>query len=463
MFGGLMFSPETLYYMLLPMAELHNHTNATPEPRIMFIDMNSFFASCEQQVNFYLRGRPVGVCVYPGRYGAVISPSIEAKAKGVKTGMRLDEAMQLCPDLVPLETNPQRYRDYHVKIIHVLKKYCEEVVPKSIDEAILDFSKYRYVYKTTDDLLAVAKKIKSDIRREVGDWLKCSIGLAPNAFLAKLGSELKKPDGLSVISPENIDEVLGRLKLTDLPGIASRMAERLQRSGIHTPLQLRHTPPDVLRRACHSIVGTYWHYRLNFSEVDLLSKEEYKSMQAMRQVSKQQREKLSTLHDLFIALCMKLEQRMVRQEVYCRDIVFSCRYENGNRWKEHIVLDQPCQDGMDIHRRIMKRMEHFRKQRHCEPVINHDLTRMGVTVCHFVPAEVIQCDMFEDNVRQHRLRKTVYDIKERYGKDKILKAAELQDEPVMRDVIGFGSVKDLVDDDYRQDEVEDRVERGWYV
>lgn len=425
-----------------------NHTTLSPDPRVMFIDMNSFFASCEQQVNYYLRGRPVGVCVYPGKYGAVISPSIEAKARGVKTGMRLNEAMALCPELVPIETHPQRYRDFHVKIIHVLKKYCEEVVPKSIDEAILDFSRYRYLYKDTAALEGTANKIKADIRREVGDWLKCSIGLAPNAFLAKLASELRKPDGLVVISPDNIDDVLRPLQLTDLPGIARRMAERLQRSGIHTPLQLRHTPPDVLRRACHSIIGAYWHYRLNFSEVDLLSKDTYKSMQAMRMVSRQQREKLSTLHDLFIALCMKLEQRMVRQGVYCREIFFSCRYESGAAWKEHIVLDRPCQDGMGIHRRIMQRMEHFRRQRHCESVINHGLTQMGVMVCHFVPAEVIQCDLFEDNVREHRLRQVVYDIKERYGRDKLLKAAELQDEPVMRDVIGFGSVKDLIDDDY---------------
>src|SRR5436190_2661415 len=98
-----------------------NDLRPNPNKVVLFIDMNSFFASCEQQVNYWLRGRPVGICVYTGKFGCIISPSIEAKQKGVKTGMRLNDAMQLCPYLVPLETNPARYRDFHVKIMNVLK------------------------------------------------------------------------------------------------------------------------------------------------------------------------------------------------------------------------------------------------------------------------------------------------------------------------------------------------------
>src|SRR4051812_25170707 len=100
--------------------------------------MDSFFARCEQQVNYWLRKRPVGVCVYTGKFGCVISPSTEAKSRGVKTGMRLNEAVKICPELVPLETNPARYREFHIKIIQVLKKYSQDIVPKSIDEAIVN-------------------------------------------------------------------------------------------------------------------------------------------------------------------------------------------------------------------------------------------------------------------------------------------------------------------------------------
>ena len=97
-----------------------NHLEEQLESRVLFVDMNSFFASCEQQVNYYLRGRPVGVCVYTGKFGCVIAPSVEAKLRGVKTGMRLNDAIQVCPELVPIETNPARYREFHVKIMNVL-------------------------------------------------------------------------------------------------------------------------------------------------------------------------------------------------------------------------------------------------------------------------------------------------------------------------------------------------------
>ncbi|MGQ0829984.1 MAG: DNA polymerase Y family protein, partial [Bacteroidota bacterium] len=183
----------------------NNSLTIQTEPRVLFIDMNSFFASCEQQINYWLRGRPVGVCVYTGKSGCIISPSIEAKRKGVKVGMRLNEAILICPELVPVETNAKRYRDFHVKIINVLKKYSNDVIPKSIDEAVISFHDYKLIHK---DIVVVAKKIKEDIRNEVGDWLKCSIGIAPNGFLAKLASDIQKPDGLTVITLENIDAVL---------------------------------------------------------------------------------------------------------------------------------------------------------------------------------------------------------------------------------------------------------------
>ncbi|MGH2574075.1 MAG: DNA polymerase Y family protein, partial [Ignavibacteria bacterium] len=282
-------------------------------PWVLFADMNSYFATVEQQYNYWLRGRPVGVCVYTGRYGCVIAPSIEAKAKGVKVGMRLNEAIKLCPDLVPVETRPERYREVHKKFIKVLERYSEEVIPKSIDEAVVDLTNYGLYYK---DQIEVAKRIKKDIYNEVGDWLKCSIGIAPNAFLAKFAANLKKPDGLILISPDNIDEMLKNVKLTDLPGIKEGMARRLITSGIKTPLELRHSSPSKLKSACSSIVGVYWYYRLNFSEVDQINNR-YKSMQAMRQISKEQRKSVDILNQLFLTLCVTLERRMVKEMVFC--------------------------------------------------------------------------------------------------------------------------------------------------
>ena len=405
--------------------------------------MNSFFASCEQQYNFYLRHRPVVVCVYPGRNGAIIAASIEAKRSGIKGVMRLNDAIKICPELIPVETHPQRYREYHIKIMNVLRKYSEDVIPKSIDEAIIDITSYQLLYKNPEDL---ARQIKADIKKEVGDYLTCSIGIAPNAFLAKLATEIQKPDGLVSITPENIDDILSKLKLTDLPGIAKGNAQRLVDAGIDTPLKLRHTPPDKLHHAMHSIVGVYWHYRLNFSEIDQVSSS-YKSMQAQRMVSKDQRKSVDTLHQLLNSLCMKLEQRMVQQNVYCRDIFVSTRYEDDKKWHDRIASDKPIQSGIEVLDAVRLRMKRFEKAQHSEPVINNKLTSIGVSVGNFIHADLINLNLFEDTIKQANLRKSIYSIKNRYGKDKIQKASELSEENILKDVIGFGSVKDLYHDD----------------
>lgn len=417
-----------------------NSLHTKTESRVLFIDMNSYFASCEQQVNYWLRGRPVGVCVYTGKFGCIIAPSIEAKKRGIKTGMRLNEAIAICPDLVPLETNPARYRDFHVKIIKVLKKYSNDVIPKSIDEAIVNLNHYQLVHKNVEE---VAKKIKLDIRNEVGDWLKCSIGIAPNAFLAKLASDIQKPDGLTIITHENIDQVLSKLRLKDLPGIAKNMAERLQRANINNPVELRHTSPERLRIICKGVTGDYWHSRLNFAEVDMFDRSDYKTMQAMRHLSINQRKDLENIESILLSLCLTLERRMVDATVFCKTVGFYTRYENGYSYSDNINTSIPMQDGTDILQALKKRMKHFEDINKCEPVINENVTSLSVFVGTFVNENMVQYGMFEDNSKKDKLRKTVYDLKEKFGLNKLMRGAELNDENSVKDVIGFGSIKDL--------------------
>ncbi len=418
-----------------------NSLTIQTESRVLFIDMNSFFASCEQQTNYWLRGRPVGVCVYTGKFGCVIAPSIEAKKRGVKTGMRLNEAILLCPELVPLETNPARYRDFHVKIINVLKKYSNDVIPKSIDEAVVNLNDYKLVYK---DVVAVAKKIKEDINNEVGDWLQCSIGIAPNAFLAKLASDIQKPNGLTIITPENIDSVLSKLRLKDLPGIASNMAARLEKAGIYTPLELRHTSAERLRIICKGVVGDYWHKRLNFQEVDMRDSD-YKSMQAMRHISKVQRKTLHGVEEILLMLCLTLERRMVDKNVFCKTIGFHARYESGYSYSDNINISIPMQDGTDILKALRKRMNDFETVNKCEAVISTNIISLSIYVGSFVDGDMVQYGLFEDNTRKDKLRKTVYGLKDKFGFNKLMRVAEMKD-GIVQDVIGFGSIKDLHDE-----------------
>lgn len=417
----------------------NNSLKAKTGSWVFFIDMNSFFATCEQQFNYWLRGRPVGVCVYTGKHGCVIAPSIEAKKRGIKLGMRLSQAMQICPELVPLETHPERYREVHKKFIKVLKTFAEDVIPKSIDEAIVDFTNCSLFYK---DQIALAHRIKEAIKNDAGDYLKVSIGIAPNAFLAKFASTLQKPNGLVMITHDNIDEVLSKASLVDLPGIKQNMARRLIAGGVRHPVELRHATPGKLKDVCHSIVGAYWWYRLNFREVDQID-HRYKSMQAMRQVSMKQRQSIEILDQLLMTLSMNLEKRMVKEGVFTNEIFFFSKYEEGYSWKEHVITKKPIQDGMEIYNLLKMHMENHRRIHKCEPVINNKLTAMGITVERFVKDEAVQYELFSKDVEKDYLRKIVYDIKEKYGSDMIMRAIELRDENVLKDVIGFGSVKDL--------------------
>ena len=415
---------------------LRTHT----EPTVLFIDMNSFFASCEQQDNYWLRGRPVAVCVYTGRQGCVIAPSVEAKLRGVKTGMRLDEATQVCPDLVPVETHPNRYREYHVKIIRVLKRFADEVLPKSIDEAVVDLTRYQLAYPSMTD---VARRIKQAIRADVGDYLRCSIGIAPNAFLAKLASNLQKPDGLVTISPANIDEVLGNLTLTDLPGIAHGMATRLRAGGINTPLELRYASPDRLKLVCKSIVGWHWHLRLNFGgEVDMAT-QAYKQMQAIRSVSGAQRQSVETLETILRTLCLTLERRMVRQQLFCRRLQGWVRFWNGQRYEDELTVSVPMQDGIDIYHVLRSRMTNYEQVHQSKPLLSPDVRQLGVGITDFMPADMVQYDLFADNTRKDKFRKTLYAVNDRFGPKTLMRATELRPDSPVKELIGFGSIKDL--------------------
>lgn len=237
-------------------------------PRIiMHIDMNSYFASCEQQDNLAWRGKPLGVCEHLG--GIVIAPSIEAKRWGVKTGTPVWEAKKLCPQIILTKTNPDRYRYYTARFLKVFEDYTKDIERYSIDEAFLDLTrvsnvKSHQVYNVErqsgdlrrEDLIdlgramldpyeeaaRIAKEIKERMKTEVGDYLRCSVGIGWSKLIAKIGSDMQKPDGLTVLRPEDKPMLYKKLMLQDIPGIGSRQAKRLEAKGIRTVSDLRDCP-----------------------------------------------------------------------------------------------------------------------------------------------------------------------------------------------------------------------------
>jgi len=214
---------------------MNNSVFNEERPLIMHIDLNSCFATVEQQARPMLRGKQIAIINRRTEHTAIITASYEAKAMGVKAGMKLKEARLLCPDIIAIESDPSKYRFVYHKLLDIMNDYSAHVTMKSIDEGIVDFHNTSADISGRD-LIEVGLEIKQRLKDEIGVWMRCNVGIATNRFLAKTAAGLHKPDGLDVLTSQNIRETLREMKLTDLTGIAHRNQERLNSVGIFTPL-----------------------------------------------------------------------------------------------------------------------------------------------------------------------------------------------------------------------------------
>lgn len=237
-------------------------------PLVMHIDLNSCFASIEQQARPLLRGRPIAVINRATENTALVTASYEAKARGVSVGMKLRDAKRLAPDLVAIESDPAKYRYVYRKLLAIMQDYSAHVTMKSIDEGVIDFH-HAPLATQQRGLEEIGQEIKQRLRAEVGIAMRCNIGIATNRFLAKTAASLHKPDGFDSITPYNLEQILDGLKLTDLTGIAWQNEARLNAVGIFTPLDFLAADEETLRRMVFkSIDGTKWYKRLRGWEVD---------------------------------------------------------------------------------------------------------------------------------------------------------------------------------------------------
>jgi DNA polymerase IV len=212
---------------------------------VLHLDMNSYFASVEQQVNPSLRGRPVGVCATMGTRGCIIASSKEAKAIGIKTGCRMSDARQIYPQVVLIEVDPPKYRSTTRKVFDILKQYSDDVEPYSIDEAFVNLTGYAPSFERA---AAIAAEIKTRVFCEVGDWLSNSVGIGSTRWLAKFASDICDKGKLLILQSDNIREYLKSRTLTEAWGIAEPTARKLNSVGIYTLDQLADYSPHKLMR-----------------------------------------------------------------------------------------------------------------------------------------------------------------------------------------------------------------------
>ncbi|GGA72920.1 DNA polymerase IV [Edaphobacter acidisoli] len=230
--------------------------SANPERfGFLHIDLNSFFASVEQQLHPEYRNRPLAVVPTKADTTCCIAASYEAKALGIKTGTQVGEAKRICPEIVLIEGDHADYAKYSKAISDTVELVCPVAHNPSIDEMVCQLMGRE---QEPPRARRIALDIKQAIYKNVGEALRCSIGMAPNRYLAKIASDMQKPDGLIGLLPSQLPRAIAHLELRDLPGVGARTEVRLNAKGIHTMPQLL----ALDRAGMHKLWNSVWGDRL---------------------------------------------------------------------------------------------------------------------------------------------------------------------------------------------------------
>ena len=221
----------------------------------LHIDLNSFFASVEQQLHPEYRGRPLAVVPTQADTTVCIAASYEAKALGIKTGTQVGEAKRICPEIVLVEGSHGVYADYSHRVAQAVELCCPVAHTPSIDEVVCQLMGRE---REPARARRIALDIKQSIYKHAGEALRCSIGIAPNRYLAKIASDMQKPDGLIGLLPSQMPRAIAHLELRDLPGVGARTEVRLNAKGIRTMEQLL----ALDRAGMHALWASVWGDRL---------------------------------------------------------------------------------------------------------------------------------------------------------------------------------------------------------
>lgn len=397
----------------------------------MFIDLNSAFATTEQQAHPHLRGRPMGVTNRISKHCCVIAASYEAKALGIKVGMRLDEAKSICPDFIILETDPPKYHHVYQKICAIMQDYSPNVKMKSIDEGVIDFHGMDDLLKDRS-LQDIGYEIKQRVRDEIGCWMRINVGIAPNRFLAKQAASWHKPDGLDTIDHRNLIDYYKSIELTDLTGIAKHFEARLNATGIFTPMQFLEASADHLKRfVFHSVIGEDWHNRLRGHEVD-------GNPTNKGQVGRQFVLDLRTNSDAdilprFHYLCETTGKKLRYNNFDARGVLVWATFQTGDYWYKRKMFKSSFYTDRDIYSRALYLFNQRPKHLY--------VTSMGITCYQLTPSARSQYSLFDEVNRQEWLTTAVDEVNERYGTFMIHSLDTLEGKRRVKQKIPFGGTE----------------------
>jgi DNA polymerase-4 len=401
-------------------------------PLIMHIDLNSCFATVEQQARPRLRGKPIAIVNRRTEKTAIVTASYEAKAMGVKVGMKLRDAKILCPDIIALESDPPKYRYVYHRLLDIMRDYSAHVTMKSIDEGVIDFHDSPAAIAGRD-LEEIGQEIKQRLKDEIGVWMRCNVGIATNRFLAKTAAGLHKPDGLDVITPSNLREVLVGLKLTDLTGIAGRNEKRLNSVGIFTPLDFLDADVVTLQKVVFkSVVGVWWYKRLRGWEVDDVATDIKRvgRQYVLENFDLSHKEITQRLHHL----CESVGSRMRSQNKSARGIYVYAKTLERGYWHASSLSPLPFSSDQTIYALAHRLFEKAPTR----------LREIGIHCYELESIEDPQLSFFNDQiVRERQVTYAIDDINKRWGDRTIHSADTLGTGIYVKQKIPFGSTRYL--------------------
>lgn len=400
-------------------------------PQIMWVDLNSAFATTEQQAHPSLRHRPVGITNRISPNCCIITASYEAKARGVHTGMRRTEAERICPDLILIESDPPKYNHVYHQLFDIMRSYSDDCGMKSIDEGYINLT--HTSYNSVDKLVALGHEIKQRVRNEVGDYMTINVGLGSNRFLAKLAAGLHKPNGLDVLTSQNLVDTYRQLQLEDLTGIAKHFGQRLRRAGINTPLQFLQADESFLRKhVFHSINGTYWYQRLRGYEVDDHSTN-------LSVIGRQWAVDGQGDDDEYLAACLhylveNVGLKLRFRQVSARGVCVWLRFSSGERYHRKFLSPSP----LFSDHALWSIAEQLFRNRPAGRIYC-----MGVYVYNFSQPNQQQIPLVNDIGRARRLTEAIDQINHTYGTAAIHSAHSSPGANHIRQKVPFGSTNYL--------------------
>jgi DNA polymerase-4 len=369
---------------------------------ILHIDMDAFFISVEQRDDPSLRGKPAAVCGSLSR-SVVTSATYEARPYGIRAGMPTQEAKRRCPSLILVKGDHSKYTVTSARIFSLLKDYTPCVEVASIDEAYLDITQSLLLFKSP---LHIAQSIKDRIQER--EQLTCSIGIAPNKLLAKLGSRMKKPDGLTSIQKSEVERILENLPVSRLHGIGPKLEEELRSIGILTCGQLGRFPVSFLTKR-FGVIGQRLHEMglgLDDTPVVPFDEEEDAKSVSHSVTLEEDTSDPSLLKKALLQLSERVSRRMRKEGFYGKRITLTVRYSDFYTFSKQKTLSQMVNNGNEIFRHSL---EIFESIFHPKPI---RLLGVGVSLLR---KEWCQLDLFEKRKKKDKLLKAMDQVNERFG------------------------------------------------